>query len=501
VPPPRIAVPVAIAGLAALSLALPFAPLYDPWAWLVWGREVTELDLDTGAGPSWKPLAVMITTPLALAGDAAPALWLWAARAGWLAAAALAYRLAWRLMFPARVATGLATRLAARRVLTGRRFAGALAAIGVVLLFDPFTSWSRQFAGGLSEPLLVALVLGAVDRGLGARHGQALALAFAAALLRPEVWPLLAVYAVALWRREPRMRRGLVGVAVGLPVLWLVPDLLGSGDLFTGAERAREGTGAPLGEAIESLGRSLELPLAALWAGAVAAVVSARRHHEREIVVLAAGTVAWIAIVAALAAAGYAGLPRFAAPAGAMACVLGGVGLTRAVAAVDGMRARDARRRPALVLTGLALAVLAIQGAVRLADVPGELDGAREYADAVDDLEATAEAVRGEGLGGCAPVTTTAFLSVTPLAWQTELALGEVEIRTRTIPAAGVAFVGADEPPPVAAEIERRGRPIGGRGSWAAYEIACPAPPGALVASSLGSHQVRPQWAGFWNAN
>ncbi len=144
--------PVAIAGLAALSLLAPFAPLYDPWAWLVWGREVAGLDLDTGAGPSWKPLAVMITTPLALAGDAAPTLWLLVARAGWLAAVALAYRLAWRLMFPVRVATGFATRFAPRRVRHGPHGSpGVIAAVGVVLLFDPFTSWARQFAGGLSR--------------------------------------------------------------------------------------------------------------------------------------------------------------------------------------------------------------------------------------------------------------------------------------------------------------------------------------------------------------
>ena len=40
----------------------------------------------------------------------------------------------------------------------------------------------------------MALVLGAVDRGLSRRHGQALALGFAAALLRPEAWPLLLAY-------------------------------------------------------------------------------------------------------------------------------------------------------------------------------------------------------------------------------------------------------------------------------------------------------------------
>ena len=97
-PPPRLAVPLMVAALAAASFLLPFAPLYDVWAWLVWGREVTGLDLDTGAGPSWKPLPVVFTTAFAPAGDAAPELWLVVARIGWLASIALAWRLASRLV-------------------------------------------------------------------------------------------------------------------------------------------------------------------------------------------------------------------------------------------------------------------------------------------------------------------------------------------------------------------------------------------------------------------
>ncbi|MQA76341.1 MAG: hypothetical protein GEU88_18775, partial [Solirubrobacterales bacterium] len=96
----RLAAPAAILVLAAVSLLAPFALVYDPWAWLVWGREVVDLDLDTGAGPSWKPLPVLVTTLLSPAGDAAPALWMLIARAGWLAAIALAWRLAARLALP-----------------------------------------------------------------------------------------------------------------------------------------------------------------------------------------------------------------------------------------------------------------------------------------------------------------------------------------------------------------------------------------------------------------
>jgi hypothetical protein len=227
------------------------------------------------------------------------------------------------------------------------------------------------------------------------------------------------------------------------------------------------------------VGRSLELPLAALWAGAAVAVVSAWRHREREVVLLAAGAAAWIAIVAVLAAAGYAGLPRFAAPAAAVVCVLGGIGLTRSVAAIDGMRLTDRRRRPALVLTAGAIAVLAIQGAIRAAEIPGELERASDYREWVGDLDSTVDDAAAGGRGECAPVTTTDYLAVTPLAWERDVAMAAISVRTRTLPGDGIAFVSAEDPPPVAARIARLGALVAREGDWAAYELSCPAASGA----------------------
>src|SRR5687768_10067656 len=80
----------AVATLAALSVLLPFEPVFDPWAWLIWGRDLAGGELDTSAGASWKPLPVFLTAPYSSAGEAAPELWLITARAGWLAAALLA---------------------------------------------------------------------------------------------------------------------------------------------------------------------------------------------------------------------------------------------------------------------------------------------------------------------------------------------------------------------------------------------------------------------------
>src|SRR4051794_41724828 len=92
--------PLLVAGcfaLAALSLILPSPPGKDPWAWIIWGREVAHFDLDTMSGSSWKPLPVLFTTPFSVFGDAAPQLWVLVVRAGALLAVLFAFRVASRL--------------------------------------------------------------------------------------------------------------------------------------------------------------------------------------------------------------------------------------------------------------------------------------------------------------------------------------------------------------------------------------------------------------------
>src|SRR5829696_2815744 len=89
--------------LAALSLLLPARGLhFDSWAWVVWGRQIPLLELDTLGGPSWKPFPVVFTTVFApfskIDDDIPPLLWLVVARAGGFLSIAMAYRLASRLV-------------------------------------------------------------------------------------------------------------------------------------------------------------------------------------------------------------------------------------------------------------------------------------------------------------------------------------------------------------------------------------------------------------------
>ena len=86
-------------ALAAISLVvLPRGLAYDPWSWVIWGREIAHLDLNTrGAATAVKPLPMVFTTIFAPAGSAAPVLWLLVARAATLLSLALAFRLGQRL--------------------------------------------------------------------------------------------------------------------------------------------------------------------------------------------------------------------------------------------------------------------------------------------------------------------------------------------------------------------------------------------------------------------
>ena len=105
---PFLVLVAAALAIAAVSLVvLPGSPAYDPWAWIVWGREFAHLDLSTPHGPSFKPLPVAVTTVLSIFGGAAPALWLVVVRAAGIVAVATAFRVAARLAPGAKVFAGL----------------------------------------------------------------------------------------------------------------------------------------------------------------------------------------------------------------------------------------------------------------------------------------------------------------------------------------------------------------------------------------------------------
>ena len=252
--------------IAALTLLLPSAPTYDPWSWIIWGREIAHLDLVTTEGPSWKPLPVAFTTIFSFFGSWSPDLWLVVARAGAIAACALAFR----------VARGL-----------GGGIVGGVAA-ACALAIAPW--WIRSGALGNSEGLLVALVLGAIDREIAGDRRFAFWLAVCAGLLRPEVWPFLGLYGLFVMYTKAYSWKVVVGVGVAVLAVWTLPEWWGSGDLLRAAHRAKNvNAGAPTyadnpaREVLHDAGLMLTTPLiVGLLCCGVMVMVAARPRHGRD---------------------------------------------------------------------------------------------------------------------------------------------------------------------------------------------------------------------------
>ena len=395
---------LACLALAALAHLLPAAPTYDPWAWIIWGREILHLDLDTRTGPSWKPLPVLLTTPLALAGDEwAPELWLVIAQAGGLLAFAYTFRLARRLAGP---------------------IAGVIAVLGL-LLVDEFI---RNLARGNSEGLLVAFCLWAVERHLDGHRRQAFLLGVLAGLLRPELWPFLLAYGLWLMWREPATRGLVVGCGALTLVLWFLPEYLGSGDLFRAASRAREPNPDSAAFAdnpfIETFVRAQKTLMWPMLAGAAIALVRAARAGDRLRLALGGIAAALMIAVAAMTQAGFAGNLRYVALPAALVCVLAGAGWVELV--------RDTARRWGRV-AGAVLAAAAVAACTPLvvpfADMLAwDLDVVRDESGAYDRLPAmVAKAGGTEAMLVCGPVYAPPF-EVQAVAWAMRLHSREIGV-------------------------------------------------------------------------
>jgi len=399
---PRVAVrhwvALVVLGLTALTFLAPSAPTYDPWAWIVWGREILHFDLSTVDGPSWKPLPVLLTTPFALFGSLAPDLWLFVARAGAIAGVVMAYRVARRL---------------------GGVPAGAAAAAAYAIA--PWTL--RNGAMGNSEGLLVALSLAAVDRHLAGRPRHAFLFALGAGLLRPEVWPILGLYGLWLFWRDAGARKLVAIGFASLPALWLLPELWGSGDLLRAAHRAqnpRANSAAfaddPIGEVIRQflamLTPVVKVAVPALVVGWVLRGAPWRRE-QRVVLALLAGGAIWVAEVALMTNDGFSGNSRYLIMPAAIACVLGGVALGWVVRALPAALTR----RPFVVPL---IAVVAAVGfaAPSVHRVDNVRDSVYYQARLKDGLSGVIERAGGrDRLLACGTPYTGAF-QVPAVAWQ-----------------------------------------------------------------------------------
>lgn len=450
---PRAPLTVVVAGclvVAGLSLAFRASIAFDPWTWLVWGREVAGWRLDTTGGPSWKPLPVLVTTVLAPLGGLAPTAWLVVARAMGLLALALTYRLAKRFAGPV---------------------AGILAAALLVIAPDGGPRFLRTLAEGHSAPAEAAFALLAVEAHLDDRRAHALVFATALALLRPEAWPFLLGYAAWLWWRDPA-RRLLIAVMLALvPLLWFGGDWWGSGSPLHGAGTAQVISDGPLDRLVSALDRVARVVVAPAWVAAAFAVGRAVRRRERELPALAGLAAAWAALVVVMSVLlGYAALSRFLLPAGAVLCVLAGVGLVWLYDTVPS-------GAPRAVFVVVALLVSAPLVVPRLTGVHAQLAGVTERHQVERSLEeALARAGGREALTRCGVVVADRVdLPQAVLAWELDLPLHDVRSTRRVRSGSRVVIVrvGGEEERRLEASDPADLVPLGDSAHWAIVAVDC----------------------------
>jgi hypothetical protein len=339
-------------AVGALSLLYPSTPTYDPWAWIIWGREIAHLDLQTTGGPSWKPFPVLFTTVFSLFGDAAPDLWLVVARGGAVLAVLLAFRLAWRLTGGRDVPVAAAT-------------AGVVGAVALIIS----SQFVRTMALGNSEGLMVAFTLWGVERHLDGRYRQAFVLAFLASLLRPEIWPFLGLYGAWLVLID---RRALWLVASGLALtlaLWFLPEYWGSGNFMRAADRAKQPNpnspafaDHPFRQVIEDTWPLVITPVkaAAAFALVLATIDWVRRRRQGPVLAVGLLGIAWIVLIGLMTEAGFSGNPRYIILGTSLLAVVGGVGFGRVVAFVGRLMTRLAGPRAATAVGIVVFAAMAL---------------------------------------------------------------------------------------------------------------------------------------------
>lgn len=360
----RLAVACLVLAGASL-LVVPAAPGYDPLAWLVWGRELASGTLSTTDGPAFKPGAVALATLAAPAGDAAPWLFLLVVRA-------------------ATIASVVAVVLLARRLAGGAVTAAILTAVLVVAL----PRVGLLGGAGYVDVLVAGLAAAALLARRDGRHELALAGAAGACLLRVEAWPFALVLAAFAWHERSVPRGALAALAGAVGAAWLVPELLGSGELLRSGTRALvaepgQPALAPV-PALEALRQALD-PVALV----VLALAALAPRDARLPAVVGVG---WLLLVAAMAQVGFSGEPRYALPGLVLAAASAGAGGVRVVHA---LRVAPA---PARLAAAPLIALVLLAGAAhRGPGIEREADRLVASAAFAADLDRAVELAGGRG--------------------------------------------------------------------------------------------------------
>lgn len=301
-------------ALTLLSLSQPPTP--DPNSWLVWAQQIAAgKSLDFSVGPSWKPLPVMIATPLSVVSTDAALL-------GW--------------MLLTRVAALMVSFLLFRLV---RPSFGLFAGIAAAILPFAIPAWFAVSVRGYTEPICVACLLGAALAWVAGNRRFGIWLLVIATLTRPEAAAFLLPFAWwGIRSGEWRDRLHLVGAAATLAAGWMLMPWIVGGHLLQASERAQEKVAFQRAHGIIAAG--LEQLPAWAWLLIPIGVWGVWRIRDRGLVIVSLGAAAWLIGIELMYLAGYSGINRYFLPGIVASCALAGAGVGVICAPLAGSRSK-----------------------------------------------------------------------------------------------------------------------------------------------------------------
>jgi hypothetical protein len=216
----------------------------------------------------------------------------------------------------------------------GAYAAAAFAGLGLLAISD----YWHYMLSSQSDPMIVALCLGAIDCHLNGRYRWAFVLGALAALGRPEVWLFLGLYSIWAWRAIPSMRWLIVTGIVVMLLLWFGIPALTSRTPFVAASNAM-GSGRRLqsNRVFGTIGRFLGVTPVVVELAALLSLAIAVLRRDRVTLALAVGACAWVVIEIAFSLHGWPGLARYMFEPAGVAIALAGVGVGRLLADLPGI--------------------------------------------------------------------------------------------------------------------------------------------------------------------
>lgn len=418
--------PVAVLAIALFAIAFVIVtrarPAYDAMGFLVWGRQALDWNLNLNGAPSWKPLALIATLPYALGGlRVQQALWTLTAVAGAAAAVGLAARLAYRLS----------------PVLPGRTWARLMGALAAGYGVATMAGFMHLTLIANSDPLIVALALGAIDCHLSRHPRAALALVWLAALGRPEAWPFLLLYALWLGRRQPGVRRPAAVAVLAVPAIWVVVPALTATDWMQPSSLALGQATAIHGDKLLGvLNRLRTLTAVPIQVALLVAFALAAVRRDRTVLNLSLAALLWVTVEVAFALHGYSAVQRYLIEPEAVLMVVFGIGVATALGGIGG----PLRWLGAPMVVGLIVWLVPYNTATLRLD-HGLISQAHTDATTLDRLARAIAADGGSaGLLACGrPVTNLTYQST--IAWELGVNVGSVGYGPRTALAGSAAVL------------------------------------------------------------